>query len=173
MRFFSSNCKTNAVSAPIIYLALLFLSSYSLPGSGMNARVETRLEMAGTWQQNNERCIPPPRNKSYSYKMTVELSDNTLRVHITSNNGHGERQSDFTYEIGGKELVYIGADGDEFHSAVHWEGDALVFDIVEHERGRLIRSRDTWTLIDSGKSLQRVRESPDERSKVVYVLERA
>ncbi len=172
MHFFSLKCKTSAPNASIIYFALLFLSSYSLLGSGMDARVETRLQMAGTWQQNNERCVPPPRNKSYSYKMTVELSDNILRVHITSNNGHGERQSDFTYEIGGKELVYIGSDGDEFHATVHWDGDSLVFEIVEHEGVRLIRSQDTWTLIDSGKSLQRVRESPDERSKVVYVLER-
>ena len=170
MPFFSLKCETNALNTLIVSVVLLSLSSYPLPSSGMGG--EAKLGMAGTWQQNNERCVPPPRNKSYSYKMTVELSDNILRVHITSNNGHGERQNAFTYEIGGKELVYIGSDGDEFHARVHWDGDALVFDIVEHEGVRLIRSRDTWTLIDSGKSLQRVRESPDERSRAIYVLER-
>ncbi len=79
-----------------------------------------------------------------------------------------------TYEIGGKELVYTGMDGDEYHSKVHWEGDALVFTTVEHERGRLIPSEEAWKLIDSGKSLQRVKTSgaPDEESKTVYVLER-
>jgi hypothetical protein len=130
------------------------------------------LNLSGTWQQNNERCIPPPRNKTSVYKMTVEASDKALRVRVIANNGHGERKLDLTYEIGGKELVYTGIDGDEYHSKVHREGDSLVFTTVEHERGRLIPSEETWTLIDSGKSLQRVKASPDEESKRVYVLER-
>lgn len=50
----------------------------------------------------------------------------------------------------------------------------LVFTTVEHERGRLIPSQQTWTLIDSGRSLQRVKVSSalGEKSKSVYVLER-
>ncbi len=134
--------------------------------------MSARLNMSGTWQQNNERFIPPPRKKAQTYKMTVEASDKTLRVLVTANNGHGERKLDLTYEIGGKELVYTGMDGDEYHSTVHWDGDSLVFTTVEHERGRLIPSQETWTLIDSGKSLQRTKVSPDEESKIVYVLER-
>jgi hypothetical protein len=135
---------------------------------------KARLNLSGTWQQNNERCIPPPRNKASAYKMTIEASDKVLRVRVIANNGHGERNLDLSYEIGGKELVYTGLDGDEYHSKVRWDGDLLVFTNVEHERGRLIPSQETWTLIDSGKTLQRVKVSsgPDEESKSVYVLER-
>ncbi len=133
-----------------------------------------RSKMSGTWRQNNERSIPPPHNKTHRYKMTVEASDETLRVRIIANKGHGERNLDLNYEIGGRELVYTGMDGDEYHSKVHWDGDRLVFTTVEHERGRPIPSQETWTLIDSGNSLQRVKVSsaPGEESKSVYVLER-
>ena len=68
--------------------------------------VNARSNLSGTWQQNNERSIPPPRNKSHIYKMTVEASDKVLRVRITANNGQSERNLDLTYQIGGKELVY-------------------------------------------------------------------
>lgn len=128
--------------------------------------------LSGTWQQINERCIPPPRNKASTYKMTLEASGKALRVRAIANDGHNERSLDLNYEIGGKELVYTGIDGDEYHSQVQWDGDLLVFTTVEHERGRLISSQETWTLIDSGKSLQRVKVSADQESKRVYVLER-
>ena len=136
--------------------------------------IEARLNLSGTWQQNNERCVPPPRNKAAVYKMTVEATDEVLRIRVMANNGHGERNLELNYEIGGKELVYTGMDGDEYHSKVHWDGDALVFTTVEHERGRLIPSEETWTLLDSGNSLQRgkVINTSGEESKCVYVLER-
>jgi hypothetical protein len=136
--------------------------------------VNARSNLSGTWQQNNERSIPPPRNKSHSYKMTVEASAKALRVRIIANNGHGEQTLDLNYEIGRRELVYTGIDGDEYHSKVRWDGDSLVFTTVEHERGGLIPSEETWTLIDSGNSLQRVKVSsaPGKESKYVYVLER-
>jgi len=134
--------------------------------------VNARLNLSGTWQQNNERSSSPPRNKARTYKMIVKASDKALRVHVIADNGHGERDLDLNYEIDGKELVYTGIDGDEYHSKVHWDGDSLVFTTVEHERGRLIPSQETWTLIDSGNSLQRVKVSPGKESKSVYLLER-
>jgi hypothetical protein len=136
--------------------------------------INARSNLSGTWQQNNERSIPPPGNKARSYKMTVEASEKALRVRVIANSGHGERTLVLNYEIGGKELVYTGMDGDQYHTKVHWDGDLLVFTTVEHERGRLISSQETWTLIDSGNSLQRVKVSsaPGEESKTVYVLER-
>jgi hypothetical protein len=136
---------------------------------------EYRLRFTGTWQQNNERSVPPPRNKSYAFKMTVDASDTILRVHITSNNGRGDQKLDLTYEIGGKELVYTGLDGDEYHSRVRWDGSALVFNITEHERTREIPSSEIWTLADSGKSLRRVKvvgSDSAKESKLTYVLER-
>ncbi|MGO9011579.1 MAG: hypothetical protein ACLQPN_15875 [Bryobacteraceae bacterium] len=42
----------------------------------------------------------------------------------------------------------IGADGGEFHSIVVWRGGTLVFDIVEIEEGKRLRSTEIWSLID-------------------------
>jgi hypothetical protein len=49
--------------------------------------------------------------------------------------------------------------GDEFHSIVVWTNGALVFDIVEIEDGKPLKSTEIWSLIDGGRSLQRVRRS--------------
>jgi len=171
------NLKPRVLGACVICIRLLILGS-PFPGFCLDQHdagaTEAGVNLTGTWQQNSERCLPPPRNKAYTYKMTVEASDKTLRVHVIANNGRGERKLDLTYEIGGKELVYTGMDGDEYHTKVHWNGDSLVFTTVEHERGRSIPSQETWTLIDAGHSLERVKMSSglDEESKNVCVLER-
>jgi hypothetical protein len=73
---------------------------------------------------------------------------------------------DVQYEIGGKETVYTGLDGDEFHSRLTFDGDQFVFTIVEHERGKEIKSKEIWSLTDSGKTLKRV------KGDKVYVMER-
>ena len=171
----ANNFKPTLLGASLICVRILLLNCGSpefCMGQQDVGPVNARSKLSGTWQQNNERSVPRPRNKAHSYKMTVEASAKALRVRIIANNGHGERNLDLNYEIGGRELVYTGIDGDEYHSKVRREGDSLVFTTVEHERGRLIPSEETWTLIDSGKSLQRVKASPDEESKRVYVLER-
>ncbi len=173
----ANKLKPTFLGASLICVRILLLNCGSpefCKGQQDVGPVNARSNLSGTWQQNNERSIPPLRNKTHRYKMTVEASNEIVRVRVTSNNGHGERNLDLTYQIGGKELVYTGMDGDEYHSKVHWDGGSLVFTTVEHERGRLIPSEETWTLLDSGNSLQRVKVSsaPGQESKSVYVLER-
>ena len=77
---------------------------------------------------------------------------------LLTNPGPGARAIVLNYSIGGNELVYTGLDGDEFHTKAHWDGESLVFDIVEHERGREIVSKQTWKLTDDGRVLQEVRQ---------------
>lgn len=91
-----SNLKPTLLGASLICMRILFLDCGS-PGFCMgqqNVRpgvgaTDARLNLSGTWQQNNERSIRPPRKKSHSYKMTVEVSDEVLRFRVTANNGHG------------------------------------------------------------------------------------
>jgi len=80
-------------------------------------------------------------------------------VKITTQTNDGPRSLDLKYEIGGPELVYTGLDGDEFHTKVRWDGESLAFDTVEHERGREIVSKQTWTLADGGAVLREVKQS--------------
>ena len=49
------------------------------------------------------------------------------------------------YTTDGKVSMSTGADGDEFHTSVVWKESSLVFSIEEHEDGRILLSRETWT----------------------------
>jgi hypothetical protein len=62
------------------------------------------------------------------------------------------------YTTDGKTSISTGADGDEFLTSVVWSGKDLIFSAEEHEDGRIILSRETWTLIQNGAALERCRE---------------
>lgn len=123
----------------------------------------------GHWVQNNQRSVPP-RHGSSALRMDVELNGSVLKVHMESKGGRGDRKLDVKYELGGPETVYTGLDGDEFHAQAKLAGDEIVFTVVEHEDGKLIPYTETWTLMDSGESLQRVKLSGGK--KTTTVLER-
>ena len=73
--------------------------------------------------------------------------------------GSGEsRRALQHYTTDGKTSVSTGADGDEFHTAVVWSGSCLIFSLEEHEDGRIILSRETWTLSENGDMIERCRE---------------
>ena len=63
-----------------------------------------------------------------------------------------------------------GADGDEFHTSITWSGLSLVFAVEEHEDGRILLSKETWTLLENGAVLQRVRGRSDggEKQTLIY-----
>jgi len=62
------------------------------------------------------------------------------------------------YTTDGRETTSTGIDGDEFHTLVLWRrGGQLFFDIQEHERGKILKSTETWSLIDGGMKLKRER----------------
>ena len=69
-----------------------------------------------------------------------------------------------------------GADWDEFRTSIVWKGQSLVFSVEEHENGRIILSKETWTLIENGAALERCRErneSADRAGKqtIIYLRE--
>ena len=51
-----------------------------------------------------------------------------------------------------------GAEGDEFHTSIVWNGQSLVFSVEEHEDDRVILSKEIWTLMENGAALERCRE---------------
>jgi hypothetical protein len=104
-------------------------------------------------------------------QLDIEQKDNTLRVKTTVTNSKGTRRLQVNYQIGGAETVYKGLDGDEFHSRVHWDGSILVFETLEHERGRKIPETTVWTLSEDRNSFQQKRQSTKsgKNSSVTYV----
>ena len=79
------------------------------------------------------------------------------------------------YSTDGQTSVSTGADGDEFHTSIIWNGQSLVFSIEEHEDGRILHSRETWTLIENGATLKREREalnattSENQKQTLIYL----
>jgi hypothetical protein len=128
-------------------------------------------DFSGTWKLSGERSTPKRAGNATLY---IEHRDPELTVETTITRGSGTpRHAVQRYTTDGKASVSTGADGDEFHTSIVWSGESLLFSIEEHENGRVILSKETWTLIDNGAALQRVREagdaSPDAAAKQTLI----
>jgi hypothetical protein len=122
----------------------------------------------------------PKRNGDVTLR--IEHHDPELIVETTAlRNSGSPRHAVQRYTTDGKTSVSTGADGDEFHTSILWSGPSLVFSVEEHEDGRIILSKETWTLIENGAALQRVRErvntsgdAPDDgdgKQTLIYLRE--
>jgi hypothetical protein len=111
---------------------------------------------SGTWKQSNERCVP---KRTGDVTLHIEHRDPFLTVETTALRGSAQpRHAVQRYTTDGKTSVSTGADGDEFHTSIVWNGQSLVFSVEEHEDGRILLSKETWTLIENEAALQRERE---------------
>jgi hypothetical protein len=132
-------------------------------------------DFSGLWKQSNERSIP---SRMGNVTLHIDHRDPELTVETTIVRGSAApRHAVQRYTTDGKVSVSTGADGDEFHTSIVWNAQSLVFSVEEHEDGRIILSKETWTLIENGAALQRVREgvnaSPDGAGKqtLIYLRE--
>jgi hypothetical protein len=118
-------------------------------------------DFSGVWKQSNEQCSP---KRTGDVTLRIEHRDPELVVETTSifdttSRGLIARHALQRYTTDGAESKSTGADGDEFHSIVVWKDGALVFDITEIEDGKRLKSTETWSLIDGGESLKRMRST--------------
>jgi hypothetical protein len=132
-------------------------------------------DFSGTWKQSNERSIP---KRMGNVTLQIDHRDPELTVETTIlRDSAAPRHAVQRYTIDGKVSISTGADGDEFHTSIVWNGQSLIFSVEEHEDGHIILSKETWTLIENGAALQRVREgvntSPDGPGKqtLIYLRE--
>jgi hypothetical protein len=127
-------------------------------------------DFSGTWKQSNERSIPARKG---DVTLHIDQRDSQLTVETTILRGGAEpRHASQHYTTDGKTSVSTGADGDEFHTSVVWSGRNLVFSIEEHEDGRVLLSRETWTLTENGAALERRRERTGaEKQTIIYLRE--
>jgi hypothetical protein len=106
-------------------------------------------DFTGHWRQ---------ANSSAARQIEIEQKGQSLRVKTTATNSGGTRNAEEKFEIGGAATSYLGLDGDQFRSTVHWDGAALVFDTVEQEDGKEIPQKTVWTLSKDNNTLQIDRE---------------
>jgi len=136
---------------------------------------QARPDFSGTWKQSNERSVP---GRMGDVTLHIDHHDPELTVETTILRGSdAPRHAVQRYTTDGKASVSTGADGDEFHTSIVWSGQSMIFSVEEHEDGRIMLSKETWTLIENGAALQRVRErvngSPDGSGKqtLIYLRE--
>jgi hypothetical protein len=139
------------------------------------ARPQAAPDYSGLWKQDNDRCEPKRHGE-----VSLRIDQNKVDLTVETSISHGtaiSRHAIQRYTTDGKVSTSTGADGDEFHTSIVWNGQSLVFSIEEHEDGRIILSKETWTLIENGAVLRRVREpanaSSDEGGKqtLLYMSE--
>jgi hypothetical protein len=142
------------VSMPIslrTFLCVLLLST-----AAAVARAQGTPDFSGLWKQDNDRC-QPKRNGDVTLRIEHHGPELTVETSI-SRNSSSSRHAVQKYTTDGKISVSTGADGDEFHTSVVWKDFSLVFSIEEHEDGRVLHSKETWSIIEDGTTLERVRE---------------
>jgi hypothetical protein len=137
-----------------VCLSLLLLATITIA-----ARAQTATGFSGLWMQNNDRCQP---KRSGDVTLRIEHHDPEFTVETSiSRNSASPRHAVQKYTTDGKASVSTGADGDEFHTSVVWKESSLVFSIEEHEDGRILQSKETWSVIEDGATLERIRERPN------------
>lgn len=127
----------------------------------------------GAWRQDISDTSPKPRSR-IPKELVIKLAGDTLMVTMK---GPGKVHSvDVTFQIGGPEVTYTGLDGDEFHIKAARDGNSLVFDGREHEKGSDYPVHEVWTLRNKSEGQVLVdtknAKDPDEPAKVSAEYER-
>jgi hypothetical protein len=108
--------------------------------------------------------------------LRIDHNDPHLTVETTIVRSTGAaRHAVQHYTTDGKVSVSTGADGDEFHTSIVQQDRSLIFSVEEHEDGRILLSREIWTLIETGAALERVREgapNSGEKQTLIYLREK-
>jgi hypothetical protein len=154
----SARRKVRARAAILILLLLCIVTA---------ARPQSKADFSGLWMQDNDRSRPTRKGEA-----TLRIEQNEAELIVETLISHGAanlRHAIQRYTTDGKVSTSTGADGDEFHTSIVWNGQSLVFTIEEHEDGRTILSKETWTLIENGAALQRVRERADGSEKQIQI----
>jgi hypothetical protein len=123
-------------------------------------------DFTGVWKQNNEQCSP---KRTGDVTLTIQHRNPELLVQTTSK-GRTTKHALQRYTTDGLESKSIGVDGDEFHSTLAWKDDSLIFDIIEIEDGKRLKSTEIWSLIDGGMTLRRVRRTQKSGEQTLIYL---
>ena len=121
---------------------------------------------SGQWKQDNDRCQP---RRNGDVTLRIEQHDPELTVETSiARESASPRHAMQKYTTDGKVSVSTGADGDEFNTSIVWRDSSLVFSIEEHEDGRILQSKETWSVIEEGATLERIRERPNGEKQILF-----
>lgn len=127
---------------------------------------QTTPSLTGLWKQDNDRC-KPKRNGYVTLRIEDRSSALTVETSIlrkSSSPQHAVQK----YTTNGQASISTAADGDAFYTSVVRKDSSLVFSIEEHEDGRILLSKETWSLTEGGATLQRVRERSNNDHQTLF-----
>lgn len=123
-------------------------------------------DFSGQWKQDNDICVP---KRSGDVTLHIQHHEPELSIETSISNGSANpRRAIQKYTTDGKTSMSIGADGDEFHTAVVWRDSSLVFSIEEHEGSSILRSTETWSLIEKGVTLQKITDRTNGKKQIRF-----
>ncbi len=144
----------------------MFLQILLLATAAAVACAQATPEFTGLWKQDNDRC-QPKRNGDVTLRIEHHGADLMVETSI-SHNSSNSRHAMQKYTTDGKVSASTGADGDMFYTSVVWKDSSLVFSIEEHEDGRILPSKERWSLSEDGATLQKVRERPNSERQILF-----
>jgi hypothetical protein len=146
--------------------ARICLGILLFPGIAVAAWPQTAPDFSGIWKQDNDRCLP---KRSGDVMLRTDHHDPELTIETSiSHDSVNSRHAIQKYTTDGRAAISTGADGDEFHTVVAWKGSSLVFSIEEHEGSRILFSTETWSLVENGTTLQRIRERLNGEKQTLF-----
>lgn len=142
------------------------MGALMLAATRVTARAQSALDFSGLWKQDNDRCQP---KRIGDVTLRIELHDPELTVETSiSRNSASSRHAVQKYTTDGKVSMSTGADGDEFNTSVVWKDSSLVFSIEAHEDGRILQSKESWSVIEDGATLERIHERPNGEKQTLF-----
>lgn len=123
-------------------------------------------KFTGLWKQDNGRCQPKRngdvtlRIEHHGQKLTVETSISGLST--------APRHAIQKYTTDGKVSASTGPDGDVFYTSAVCKDTKLVFSIEEHEDGRILPSKEIWSVNQNGATLERVRDRQNNERQILF-----
>jgi hypothetical protein len=143
----------------------------AVPALTAALHAETHPDFSGVWKQANERCIP---KQSGEATITIKQHDPQISIEMASKMGTAPvSRGEKLYTLNGKPTMMKDSEGDEVDNSVTWHDKSIVFSTDEHEDGRILHSEETWTLVENGSVLQRIRTGlkSGRTQTLIYVKE--
>ena len=137
----------------------ILLAFFLLLAAATTASSEGTPNFSGVWKLDKDRC-QPKRNDDITLRIERHDPEFTFET-LISRNFASSRHEIQEYTTDGNVTVSTGADRDGFKTPVVWMGSSLFFSIGEREDGRILQSKETWSVIDDGATLKRMRERPN------------
>ena len=142
------------------------LGFFLLSAAATAASAHGTPDFSGGWKLDNDRS-QPKRNGDITLR--IERHDPELTVEISiSHNSASSRHGVQKYTTDGNVTVSTGADRDEFKTSAVWKDSGLLFSIEEQEDGHILQSKETWSVIEDGTALKRMRERPDGEKQTLF-----